>query len=113
MKKLLALFVVFLLCSSATHDVTFVLPRVITNGMVVGTVSAYDPDKGQKLKYSIISGNSYTSFKISSSTGVLSVNNAAYIKSRTKKYFSLVIRVTDNGIPPLSAQATVTVITRK
>ena len=86
--------------------------------MFVGTVKASDEDnlnnpKLQTLKYSIVSGNTNTSFKIGSLTGILTVNNATYIKSRTKKFFELVIRVTDNGIPVKYSQATVTIITAK
>ena len=95
----------------------FMLLGTAKNGQVVGTVIASDPDNvnhpnKQTLKFSIVSGNTNTAFKIASLTGVLTVNNATYINSRTKKYFDLVIKVTDNGVPVQSAQATIRVTTQ-
>ena len=103
---------------TSTYDYVFSMPPVVTNGQLVGTVACYDPDNvnnpgKQTLKYSIVSGNTNTSFKIGAYTGILTVNNATYINGRTKKYFDLVIKVCDNGIPMACSTATVHVITKK
>ena len=113
MHKLILFILVVLLCSSNKSDFTFTLPADIFNGFVVGTVKAYTEDKGETITYKIISGNTNTSFKIASVTGVLTISNTAYINSRSKKYFDLVVRVTDSSPAKKSAQATVTVITKK
>lgn len=73
-------------------------------GTVVGTVSASDPDAGQNLTYSIISGNTNSVFAIASATGRITV-----AKALPAQNFSLVVKVTDNGNPVMSAQATVTI----
>ncbi|KAF0195991.1 MAG: cadherin [Bacteroidetes bacterium] len=78
-------------------------------GTQIGTIVATDPDQGQILTYSITSGNTNNAFVVSSSTGVLSVNNAMVINYEYIPVFSLLVRVTDNGTGNLWSQATVTV----
>ncbi len=48
-----------------------------STGATVGTVVASDPDAGQALTYSIISGNSNGAFAINSSTGIITVANSS------------------------------------
>ncbi|MBL0135869.1 MAG: cadherin domain-containing protein [Chitinophagaceae bacterium] len=79
------------------------------NGTVVGTVVASDPNAGQTLTYSILSGNTNSAFSINASTGVLSVSNSAALNYETITTFSLVVKVQDNGTVSLSNQATVTI----
>jgi len=74
-------------------------------GAVVGTVVSTDPDAGQTRTYSIVSGNTGNTFAINSSTGVVTVNNSNGVKAVGQ--YDLVIRVTDNGSPALSATGTV------
>jgi hypothetical protein len=80
-----------------------------SNGTNVGTVVASDPDAGQTLTYSILSGNTSGAFAINASTGVLTVANSSALNFETTPSFSLVVKVQDNGTGTLSSQATVTV----
>jgi hypothetical protein len=77
-----------------------------TNGTIVGTVIATDPNQGQTLTYSITSGNTNGAFAINSGSGVITVANSAAL---TGNAISLVVRVTDNGSPVMWSQATVTI----
>ena len=79
------------------------------NGTNVGTVVASDPDAGQTLTYSILSGNTSGAFAINASTGVLTVANSAALNFEVTPSFALVVKVQDNGTGTLSSQATVTV----
>ena len=79
------------------------------NGTLVGTVVASDPDAGEILTFSILSGNTSGAFAINASTGVLSVANSAVLNFEVTPSFALVVKVQDNGTGTLSAQATITV----
>ena len=78
-------------------------------GAVVGTVAASDPDAGQTLRYSIVQGNTSGAFSVNSQTGVIQVLDSAVLDYETTQSFSLVVQVIDNGVPALSASATVTI----
>jgi hypothetical protein len=84
----------------------FSVAQYSTNGTVVGTVLATDPDAGQTKTYSITAGNTNSCFAINSSTGVISVVNSTALSPQT---FNLTVRVTDNGSPVLFSQATTTI----
>lgn len=77
------------------------------NGTVVDTVKAIDPNKGQSLTFSILSGNEHNAFSINSSTGVITVANATAIDIKVNPAFMLVVNVLDDGIGALSSSATV------
>ena len=79
------------------------------NGQQVGTVVATDPDAGQTLTYSIISGNTNNAFAINSSTGALSVNNSAALNYEVITSFGLMVRAQDNGQGNLYSEAAVTI----
>jgi uncharacterized protein YjdB len=79
------------------------------NSTTVGTVVATDPNVGQTLTYSIISGNTNTAFAIGATSGILTVANSAALNFETTSLFSLVVKVQDNGTGALSSQATITV----
>ncbi len=79
------------------------------NGSSVGDVVASDPDAGQTLSYSIISGNTNNAFAINSSTGAITVNNSAALNYELITTFGLIVKVEDNGIGILNAQATMTI----
>ncbi|MBK7031133.1 MAG: cadherin domain-containing protein [Bacteroidales bacterium] len=79
------------------------------NGTTVGTVIATDPDAGQTLNFTILSGNSNTAFSISSTTGIITVANSSALNFETSPSFALVVKVQDNGTGSLSSQATVTI----
>ncbi len=88
---------------------TFSISENSPNGQQVGTVIATDPDAGQTLTYTILSGNTNNAFQIGSSTGVLTVNNSTALNYETTPTFTLVVKVQDNGTGSLSAQANITV----
>jgi hypothetical protein len=60
-----------------------------SNGTNVGTVVASDPDAGQTLTYSILSGNTSGAFAINASTGVLTVANSSALNFETTPSFAL------------------------
>jgi hypothetical protein len=62
---------------------TFQLNRNSSNGTVVGTVVATDPDAGQTLSYSILSGNTNSAFAINASTGKITVANSGALVNGT------------------------------
>jgi hypothetical protein len=86
-------------------DQGFQLNQNSPDGTVVGTVIATDPDAGQALNYSIVSGNTNGAFNINALTGVLSVANSTALADD----FSLVIKVQDDGIGELTNQATISI----
>jgi len=88
---------------------TFAINENSANGTTVGTVAAADPDAGQTLTYSILSGNTNNAFAINASTGVLTVATSSALNFETTPSFALVVKVQDNGTGTLSSQATVTV----
>ncbi len=74
---------------------------------LIGEVIANDPDNGQTLTYSIISGNTDNLFAIEASTGVLVANTAiAYAENQA---VVLTVEVKDNASTPLTARAQVTI----
>ena len=88
---------------------TFSIAENSPNGQQVGVVVAIDPDAGQTLSYSIISGNTSNAFAINTGTGALSVNNSTALNYEAITTFGLIVRATDNGTGSLYSQATVTV----
>ena len=90
-------------------DQTFEIEENSSNGQLVGTVIATDPDAGQTITYSIIGGNLGLAFQINSSTGALTVNNSNSLNFEILPSFSLIIKVEDDGIGNMSAQAIITV----
>jgi len=87
----------------------FQLTEKSANGTAAGSVAASDPDAGQSLTYSILSGNTSSAFAINASTGALTVAGSAALNIATNPSFALVVKVLDNGSPALSSQATVTI----
>lgn len=80
-----------------------------TLGTGAGTVSATDPDSGQRLTYAITGGNVGGAFSIHSTTGQITVANPAAIDYETTPTFQLTVTATDNGIPQVSDSATITI----
>ncbi len=78
-----------------------------TEGTVVGTVEASDPDTAL-LTFSIISGNTDNVFSLSSSTRQITVNNAAILDYEKIKAYVLTVQVSD-GTYSGTAQITVNV----
>jgi c-di-GMP-binding flagellar brake protein YcgR len=90
------------------NDHTFSIKESSTNGAVVGTVSASDPD-GDLLTYSIVSGNNSDVFAINAATGVLTVKTASALNCESLPSYALTIKVQDNGVGTLSNSATITI----
>ncbi len=89
---------------------TFSLPENSPAATVVGTVSTSDQDvPTQALSYAITAGNTAGAFTIGPATGQITVANASALDFETNPSFSLTVQVTDNGSPPLSGSATITV----
>ncbi len=88
---------------------TFTLNENTANGATVGTVVATDPNAGQALTYSILSGNTNNAFTIVATTGIIKVATSTALNFEVTPSFALVVKVMDNGTGTLSSQATVTV----
>ena len=87
------------------QDQGFQLNENSPGGTSVGTIVASDPDAGQALTYSIVSGNTNGAFTLDALTGMLSVANSAALNVD----FALVVKVQDNGVGELSSQATIAI----
>jgi hypothetical protein len=90
------------------NNQTFTVPENTVNGNAVATISASNPDVGQGLTYAIIGGNTLGAFSIDANSGVVRVANSAALNFEERQSIVLTVRVTDNGTPPLSAQAQIT-----
>jgi VCBS repeat-containing protein len=93
----------------AVDAATFSVAENSANGTVVGSVTFSDPDAGQGHSFAITAGNTGGAFAIDSATGQLTVANGAALDFDVAPSFSLSVQVTDDGVPPLSGTATVTV----
>lgn len=91
------------------NSATFQLAENSANSTPVGTVTASDPDNGQTRTFAIISGNSSGAFAINPATGLITVADGSQLNYELTPAFSLTIRATDNGLPPLSANGTITI----
>ena len=76
-------------------------------GTAVGTVTATDPNAGQTITYSIVSGNSEARFAINATTGAITVNSPPDFE--TTSVHTLIVGATDNGTPAQTTAATVTI----
>lgn len=88
---------------------TFKIAENTANGTLVGTIVANDANANQIKSFAILSGNTSEAFSINASTGAIYVNNTAALDYEITSSFALVIRVTDNGNPPMNSQATITI----
>lgn len=75
----------------------------------VGTIPPADPDAGQTHGYVITAGNAGSAFKIDAASGAISVATPSALDLVANPVFSLTVEITDNGTPPLSGNATVTI----
>lgn len=87
-------------------DAMFVIPENRPAAYVVGTLLASDPDVDQLLYYEISAGNALGAWTIDQA-GQLKVADASLIDFERYPSWTLTVRVTDNGSPAASAQATV------
>ncbi|MBI2947184.1 MAG: cadherin domain-containing protein [Verrucomicrobia bacterium] len=89
---------------------TFTVPENSPPGFAVGSVSATDADPGSSLNFVITSGNLGGVFNMNSSSGEISVaGKLDFEPLPTDKKYVLTVLAADNGIPSLSASATVTI----
>ncbi|KAF5055937.1 Cadherin domain protein [anaerobic digester metagenome] len=90
------------------EDQEFSIEENAAGGMEVGQIAAFDPDADQELTFSIADGNTGEAFSLSPE-GSLTVLNSGMLNYETTPIFQLVVTVSDNGIPSMSAQAVVTI----
>ncbi len=83
--------------------------KATVNGTEVGAVIASDPDSGQSLTYQFGGGNGLGVFAIDSTTGMITVVDAALLATVTRPKFELTVLVADDGSPAAQALATVTI----
>jgi len=91
------------------EDQYFTLEEFSPEGTEVGTVIATDPDNGQSLTYTIVSGNIQDAFSIDPNTGIITVLESAALNMSVNPVFILEVEVEDNGQGNLTDQATVVV----
>ena len=91
--------------SQSTYD--FSIPEDATIGAVVGVVPTTDPDTGDNVSYSFLSGNDSGKFAISGVTGKITL--AGGLNRETSESHLLRIRARDSGGLTVYAPVTVTV----
>jgi len=91
------------------NDQAFDILENSPDGTLVGTIVATDPDNGQTLTYTILSGNTGNTFSLAANTGQITVEDNTLLDFETNPVFTLTVEVTDNGIPVMSDQASVTI----
>ncbi|MEI7769108.1 MAG: Ig-like domain-containing protein [Chloroflexales bacterium] len=79
------------------------------NGASVGTVTAHDPDSGQTITFAFTAGNTAGAFVIDANSGAITVANSAALDFEATPTFGLTVTATDNGVPPTSGSATITI----
>ena len=87
---------------------TYWFPASIPDGYYVGNIAAIDPDGTTDFTFQILSGNNQGYFALDASTGVISIVNSLSLQQSGDTIFPLAVRVIDNGTPPLSNDATIT-----
>lgn len=101
-------------CPTAVPTLTFTYTKPLVNGQVLGAFSVCDPDAGQTETWSISSGNTAGYFTIVKSDtctdGLIKVANASAINAGTVTTYTLTVKVTDNGVPPLFSTAIIILI---
>jgi len=107
MKKIIKLLIVFTIIMVGETAKSQVSQIQFTDSLI-GQIIASDPDVGQTLTYEIVVGNENNIFYVDKNTGILYWHKKPILDNQLKTYV-LTIKVTDNGIPPLSSFATCTV----
>lgn len=80
------------------------------NNQEVGYVYAVDPDNGQELTFSILTGNTNDAFAIDELSGMLIINNSSIINYESTPEFGLTVQIQDNGPGQLTSEAIITII---
>ena len=81
------------------NNATFFVAEGSANGVVIGTVTATDPElaSGDTLAFSITGGNTGNVFAINSSSGQITVPNTSLLDADAMPTFNLTVRVIDLG----------------
>ena len=120
MKKLFLTFIGLMLfsifafsqnpCPAPVTNFNFTFAKPVVLDQKVGGAKVCDPDVGQIETWSITSGNTPVLWKMVASglDGNILVSDPAAINSSASTVFNITIKVQDNGTPPLSTTATVT-----
>jgi hypothetical protein len=90
-------------------DQDFAIDENTSDGTVVGTVTATDPDAGQSLTFEIFSGSGEDLFAIDSETGEITVAAGANLDFEAAASYTLDVRVSDDASIPASATARMTI----
>ncbi len=86
----------------ALNTFSFNVDELSSNGTVVGTITATDPDIGQSLYYFITTGNYNDAFTLDSVSGEIIVLDSTKLDYEGNyPSYSLQITVKDNGVPQL------------
>ncbi|MCA9190602.1 MAG: endo-1,4-beta-xylanase [Planctomycetales bacterium] len=86
---------------------TFSLDENAPLGTVVGTPVYGDPDAGQSLTFTIVSGNANNAFSIDPTSGEIRVNNSLALNYEVTPLFTLEVQVSDNSPLALSDHNTI------
>jgi len=92
----------------AIDDQGFSVPENTSNGTLVGTIAATDPDGGQSLSFAITGGNIDDAFSINRA-GQIHVANGVALDFESLASFVLTVQASDNGTPSLSDTAAITI----
>lgn len=90
-------------------DSSFRIAENSPNGTSVGLVPATDRDHRQHLSYRIAGASIANAFTIVADTGELVVNDQTVLDYEARTEVSLIIEVQDNGSPPRSSTAVITI----
>lgn len=87
----------------------FTIPENSAANTLVGTVIASDPDAGQTRTFAISSGNKGNAFAIDATSGRITVKTPSALDYEKTPVFRLVVKVTDNGVPPATGTGIITI----
>ncbi|NQZ76559.1 MAG: T9SS type A sorting domain-containing protein, partial [Ekhidna sp.] len=83
------------------EDATFELAENATQGSLVGTLSATDPE-GETVTYSITAGNELGGFTLNSTSGSLNVNDGSVLDFEVNPVFVLTVEASDGEVTSLA-----------
>ena len=92
------------------EDQAFNIDENLSNGSVVASITATDPDSGANgtLTFSVTGGTGVSAFDVDSA-GIIAVADMTLLDFETAPVFTLDVLVTDGGSPGLTDSATITI----